>query len=105
MNEPLWTPSPSRVSQSRLNAFAAWMASRTGKPFADYKDLHAYSVNAPGEFWSGLWDFTGVVGAKGEPPYLVDADMMPGARFFPSPIRPVAAGTVAYPVLLQPAAG
>jgi acetoacetyl-CoA synthetase len=84
MNEPLWTPSTSRVSQSGLSAFAHWMASRAGKPFADYKDLYAYSVNAPGEFWSGLWDFTDVLGEKGEPPYLVDADLMPGARFFPN---------------------
>src|SRR5262245_52301624 len=84
MNEPLWTPSTSRVSRSRLSAFAHWMGSRAGQPFGDYKDLYAYSVNAPGEFWSGLWDFTGVIGEKGEPPYLVDADMMPGARFFPN---------------------
>jgi acetoacetyl-CoA synthetase len=84
MNEPLWRPSTSRVSQSRLSAFADWMGSRAGKPFADYKDLYAYSVSAPGEFWSSLWDFTGVIGKKGEPPYLVDADTMPGARFFPN---------------------
>jgi acetoacetyl-CoA synthetase len=84
MNKPLWTPSTSRVSQSTLSAFANWMGSRAGKRFADYTDLYAYSVNAPGEFWSGLWEFTGVIGEKGEPPYLVDADMMPGARFFPN---------------------
>src|SRR5262245_17682542 len=84
MNEPLWTPSQSRVSQSRLSAFTDWMGSRAGKTFADYKDLHDYSVNAPGEFWAGLWDFTGVIGEKGEPPYLVDAEVMPGARFFPN---------------------
>jgi acetoacetyl-CoA synthetase len=84
MNEPLWTPSTSRVSQSRLSAFANWMGSRADKTFADYKELYAYSVNAPGEFWSGLWDFAGVIGEKGEPPYLVGAEAMPRARFFPN---------------------
>ena len=45
--------------------------------------MHRYSVAEPGAFWSGLWDFAEVVGDKGRPPYLVDADKMPGARFFP----------------------
>jgi len=84
MNEPLWTPSPSRVSQSTLGAFADWTASRAGKSFSDHKDLYRYSVNAPGEFWSALWDFTGVIGEKGPPPYLIDAETMSAARFFPT---------------------
>ena len=45
--------------------------------------MHRYSISDPAEFWSGLWDFAGVIGDKGETPYLVDGDNMPGARFFP----------------------
>jgi acetoacetyl-CoA synthetase len=59
------------------------MSSRTGKLLSDYDKLHAYSVAEPGEFWSALWDFTGVVGDKGNPPFLVDESRMLGARFFP----------------------
>jgi acetoacetyl-CoA synthetase len=59
------------------------MASRTAKPFADFAELHRYSIEHPAEFWSALWDFTGVLGDKGAAPYLTDGERMPGARFFP----------------------
>ena len=59
------------------------MASRAGKSFDDYDDLHRYSIADPAEFWSSFWDFAKVIGDKGEPPCLVDGDRMPGARFFP----------------------
>jgi len=84
MKEPLWTPSPSRLSQATLSRFRQWLEARTGSSFADYADLHRYSVATPAEFWSNLWDFNQVIGEKGEPPYLVDAEQMPGARFFPN---------------------
>src|SRR5215510_6653145 len=84
MKQPLWRPSPSRRSEATLSQFTAWLAARTGSSMADYEDLHRYSVNAPAEFWSGLWDFSQVIGEKGAPPYLADAGQMPGARFFPN---------------------
>jgi acetoacetyl-CoA synthetase len=83
MTNPLWRPEKTRAAQTTLAAFSSWMASRTGKSFDSYDDLHRYSIADPGEFWSGLWDFAEVIGDKGKPPYLVDADKMPGARFFP----------------------
>ncbi len=83
MNDMLWRPEETRAAQSTLAAFSVWMASRAGKSFADYDDLHRYSTREPAEFWSALWDFAGVKGEKGAAPYLVDGDKMPGARFFP----------------------
>src|SRR4029077_18479475 len=84
MKEPLWKPSPSRLSQATLSQFAEWVAARTDSAFADYEDLHRYSVNAPAESWSSVWDFSQVIGEKGDPPSLADAGQMPGARFFPN---------------------
>ncbi|TMJ70802.1 MAG: acetoacetate--CoA ligase, partial [Alphaproteobacteria bacterium] len=83
MRDPLWRPEKTRAAQTTLGAFSVWMASRAGKPFSDYDELHRYSTDNPAEFWSALWDFAGVLGDKGAPPYLVDADKLPGARFFP----------------------
>ena len=82
-SQPLWTASPARVSASNLARFMATVSRRTGQPIADYDALHRFSVAEPARFWSELWDFAGVVGDKGAEPYLVDADKMPGARFFP----------------------
>jgi acetoacetyl-CoA synthetase len=83
MSEPLWTPEKARAAQTTLGAFSTWISARAGKSFAGYDDLHAYSIAAPGEFWSALWDFASVLGDKGNPPFLVDEGRMPGARFFP----------------------
>jgi acetoacetyl-CoA synthetase len=83
MIQPLWTPAKARVCQSTLCVFTQWMASAAGQSFANFDDLHRYSVDQSAEFWSRLWDFAHVIGEKGEPPYLVDAERMPDARFFP----------------------
>src|SRR5262252_254009 len=83
MTDPLWRPEKTRAAQTTLAAFSVWMASRASKSFANYEELHRYSVEHPGEFWSALWDYTAVLGDKGSAPYLVDGDRLPGAQFFP----------------------
>ena len=80
--EPLWRPSPEAVADLPLTHFAAEAARRAGRPLAGYAALHAWSVEDRGAFWDLVWDFTGVIGDKGER-RLVDGDRMPGARFFP----------------------
>ncbi|MGE3228799.1 MAG: acetoacetate--CoA ligase [Hyphomicrobium sp.] len=98
MNRPLWRPDPDRIDASVLNAFIGYVRSKNGKPpsFA-YDDLYRYSVSEPQSFWSALWDYAGVIGDKGEPPYLVDADRMPGARFFPDARLNYAENILAHP--------
>ncbi|HSR79628.1 MAG TPA: AMP-binding protein, partial [Hyphomicrobiaceae bacterium] len=83
MTDPLWRPEKTRAAQTTLAAFSVWMASRASKSFTDYEELHGYSVANPAEFWSAVWDYAAVLGDKGQPPYLVDGDKMPGAQFFP----------------------
>jgi acetoacetyl-CoA synthetase len=83
MTDPLWRPEKTRAAQTTLAAFSVWMASRASKSFADYEELHRYSVEHRAEFWSALWDYTAILGDKGRAPYLVDGDKMPGAQFFP----------------------
>jgi len=67
MTNPLWRPEKSRAAQTTLAAFSTWMASRTGKSFDNYDDLHRYSIADPAEFWSSFWDFAKVIGDKGKP--------------------------------------
>jgi acetoacetyl-CoA synthetase len=84
MTAPLWTPEKKRAAQTILAAFSIWLASRAGKPLAEYEELHRFSTANAGDFWSSLWDFAGVVGDKGDAPYLIAPERMPGARFFPT---------------------
>ncbi|PZO82360.1 MAG: acetoacetate--CoA ligase [Mesorhizobium amorphae] len=81
-NRPLWTPSPERAAGTALHAFRVEAERRTSRSLPVYADLHAWSVEDPAAFWNLVWDFTGVVGEKGESP-LRDEGKMPGARFFP----------------------
>jgi acetoacetyl-CoA synthetase len=82
LQEPLWTPKPEQIAQSHITKFADKLAAATGVKLADYNALHQFSLDRPAQFWSGLWDYCGIIGEKGEQ-ILVDGDAMPGARFFP----------------------
>jgi acetoacetyl-CoA synthetase len=65
-----------------MSAFADFVNERHGLSPGDYEALHAWSVAAPELFWDAIWDFTGVIGEKGTR-VLLDAEKMPGAKFFP----------------------
>jgi acetoacetyl-CoA synthetase len=81
--DPLWTASLERRQNARLTAFAR--AAAETAVFAenfDYAGLHRWSLAQRETFWSRLWDFCGVIGAKGAR-VTVDGERMPGARWFP----------------------
>jgi len=80
--KPLWTPSQAAVRRLPITAFMAEATRRAGRDLGDYAALHAWSVEDAGAFWDLVWDFCGVVGEKGGS-RLVEAGLMPGARFFP----------------------
>jgi len=82
VEKPLWTPSSTQVAQAPLTAFMAAAGERAGQSFANYADLHAWSIDDREAFWDLVWDFCGVIGDKGSR-VLVDGDKMPGAQFFP----------------------
>ncbi len=80
----LWQPPAERVAAANLTAFAAQAEQRCGRRLAgaEFAQLHQWSIEQPEEFWSLVWDFCGVIGAKGQR-VLVDGDQMPGAKWFP----------------------
>ncbi|MEQ1715552.1 MAG: AMP-binding protein, partial [Hyphomicrobium sp.] len=82
MNKPIWTPARERVASSNLTRFVDFIGPRQGQ--MDDDALHRWSVTHSADFWSELWDFAGVIGGKGALPWLIDADQMPGAKFFPA---------------------
>ena len=83
MSQPLWQPSPERVAQANLSAFLAQVRDEWELDLDGYADLYRWSIEEIGRFWTSVWDFGNVIAeTRGEVP-LVDADKMPGARFFP----------------------
>jgi acetoacetyl-CoA synthetase len=81
-NAPLWTPSATRVSSTRLTAFGAHVSGRAAVDSTDYSALHQWSIEHAPEFWAEVWDFCSVTGERGA--LLAQGlDRMPGARFLP----------------------
>jgi acetoacetyl-CoA synthetase len=79
----MWAPDLQRRRGSALTCFAKrWQETKIHGEAFDYAALHQWSVNNREEFWSRVWDFCGVIGAKGER-ILVDGDRMPASRWFP----------------------
>ncbi|MEP9377774.1 acetoacetate--CoA ligase [Aquabacter sp. CN5-332] len=79
---PLFQPSAARVASTHIAGLISQVNSLHGTNLSTYRDLHAWSIKDPGDFWSLVWDDCKVIGEKGSR-QLIDADKMPGAKFFP----------------------
>jgi acetoacetyl-CoA synthetase len=78
----LWTPSADRVAGARLTEFTRLAEERTGRQFADYAQLWAWSTTEIEEFWQAVWDFFDVRSSARHSAVL-EGRTMPGARWFP----------------------
>ncbi len=74
--QALWQPNPLTVGDTRMAQFIQAMGQ------GSYGDTWQWSVDQPEIFWSKIWYFCGAVGEKGTQ-IVLDADKMPGARWFP----------------------
>ncbi|WP_405144914.1 acetoacetate--CoA ligase [Sphaerisporangium sp. NBC_01403] len=72
----LWEPSPEVIRDAKITRFAAWL----GRSERDYEDLWRWSVEAPEEFWTSVWDYFPVVGDRGDGPVI--SGTMPAAKWF-----------------------
>ncbi len=82
-DQPMWSPSQEQVASANMTAFRQAAERRIGRALPDYQALWRWSVDDIDGFWSLLWDYSGVVAETKGDRVLVDADKMPGARFFP----------------------
>ena len=78
----LWAPSQAVIESAQVTQFARWCVHRYGLGFNTYPGFHRWSCDDNDQFWSGLWDWAGVRGRKGDR-ILVDGHRMPGAKWFP----------------------
>lgn len=78
----MWTPSKQRIAASEITAFAAYLGKRAGRSIDTSDDLAAFALHESEETWSALWDFFGVIGEKGDAPFMTGDDMI-STRFFP----------------------
>jgi acetoacetyl-CoA synthetase len=79
---PLWSPSSERVAAANITAFKHTLEHQWRVSLRDYAALYQFSLDRPDEFWSSVWDFTGIRGSRGGR-VTEHLERMPGARFFP----------------------
>jgi len=80
-NDPfLWEPSLTDLTESNLAIFARQL----GFDPYDYETLHRWSISDIDAFWNALWDYTGIIGERGDVALERKSDgEMFGARWYP----------------------
>ncbi len=79
-SDVLWEPPADVRERTRVGAFLAWLSQARGLSFADYHELHTWSVTDLDGFWSAIWEFFSLGSDPG--PALTSATM-PGTQWFP----------------------
>jgi acetoacetyl-CoA synthetase len=80
--ELLRPPADDVLTGTEIGKFLSWLTEHRGVSFADYEQLHHWSVTDLNGFWSAIWEYYGV---HSDTPYdavLGNRDM-PGAQWFP----------------------
>lgn len=79
---PIWSPPEARRAAANLCRFQSGIETKTGLDFDDYGALHRWSTGNPAEFWAEIASFCDLRFDVECSQILVDADRMPGARWF-----------------------
>ena len=73
--DTLWTPDAATIDQARITRYARWLAAERNVLTDGYQQLWQWSVAEPGPFWASIWDYFGVLGERGEGPWLTGGPM------------------------------
>ena len=85
MTSPIWRPARERRDAANLTDFRAFIERRGHLPGPGYEALWRWSLTDQAAFWDAFWDWSGVVGDKGDAiletgPGPMEARYFPGAR-------------------------
>jgi len=80
---PLWIPSDDRIREANLTKFLALVNQRHRVKIKSYPELHGWSVDKVADFWSAVWDYTGIISSRRFEKVVDDPGKFPGAKWFP----------------------
>lgn len=81
--KPLWTPSTDQVKNANLSRFLAFVNDKHHLKLLSYHDLYNWSIESVPDFWSAIWDFTGIISSRRFDRAVDDLGRFPGAKWFP----------------------
>jgi acetoacetyl-CoA synthetase len=79
----LWAPDAATIGRARITHYARWLAAERNVLTEGYEQLWQWSVDEPGQFWASIWDYFGVLGVRGDGPWL-SGGPMPDVTWFPA---------------------
>ena len=79
MKKPLWKPSEQKKQNSLLEDFSKFINFKSDKSF---KNLWEWSVKNPKKFWSEFWDYSKIIGEKGNE-IIRENKIFNKVKFFP----------------------
>jgi len=83
MIKPIWEPSLERIERANLSRFIRFVHQEIDHEVTDYDALYEFSIRHPEKFWPAVWEFCGIRATGEFSPVIVDANKMPGAKWFP----------------------
>ena len=84
LNPIMWSPSDKRIKSSRMHEFMRDINKKYNLNLTTFTDLQNWSTENKTKFWTSVWDFFEVIGARGTEPYIEPINQMPGSKFFPN---------------------
>ncbi|MSY27738.1 MAG: AMP-binding protein, partial [Actinobacteria bacterium] len=76
----LWSPPKEDLRGRPFQDLKKLIPSET--PSETYGEVHQWSVSAPGEFWTAVWDEQGIIGEQGAVAFDAGSDFI-SSQFFP----------------------
>ncbi len=83
MNEPLWTPTPEQIETAKITELRRAVIAQWQVDLTDSTALWRFSVDQREKFWRTVIEFCGLTADTWGERDSVDADQLPGAKWFP----------------------
>ena len=82
VGDVLWSPPADARARTEIGRYMDWLSAERGLDFADYDELHRWSVTDLEAFWGSIWDFFEI---RAHAPYerVLGSSALPGAEWFP----------------------
>lgn len=82
MKHPLWVPSQERVNNANMTKFMAFVNNMFANNISDFAQLYKWSIDQPADFWSAVWEFSGITASCKWDSVVINQDDMMGSRWF-----------------------
>jgi acetoacetyl-CoA synthetase len=84
---PIWTPDPENFSSTCSGQFIAYINERFDLDISNYSSLYDWSVECRESFWESVWDFSGIIGDRGDNTLLYGDDIEKSVWFAESSLN------------------